>query len=146
MAAGAWERRQVSPDYFVLTPPAYTLFIGSGLVLMALTWQCPEVFDRPWLGLFGQFLLWLGTQHNTFVRFLFVPVMVIHVLEVMYAAYLCCVSLHLHPSTTLRWLLQILVVGILSLSFLIWPHRDTHTTNRVLRDTHDITTMGTKRE
>ncbi|KAG7176569.1 uncharacterized protein LOC121872747 [Homarus americanus] len=109
--------------YFVLVHPCIIAFIGSGLVMMALTWKCPEVFKNEHLGLLGQFLHWLGTEHNTFMMLVFTPVMTIHVMEAVVAVYLCG-TLGLTPPTTVLWVAQILVVGILSLRFLIWPLRD----------------------
>nr|XP_045591055.1 transmembrane protein 254-like [Procambarus clarkii] len=122
--------REMTPDYFILTPPPLTIFIASGLIMMGLTWQCPEVFEHPLLGPFGQLLAWLGAHHNALVRLVFVPTVVVHVLEVVWAVCVCRGRLGLTRCTTTCWALQISVVGIFSLRYLIWPLEDARHASR----------------
>lgn len=114
------KKGRVHSDYFVLTYPGVTVFIGLGLLFMLISWQWPEWYLLAYVPNLGPFLSWLGREHNLAVKWIFVPVMSIHIIEVFFAFYYCY-KLGLTPLTTLKWISQIFVVGILSLSYLIWP-------------------------
>ncbi|XP_068200951.1 transmembrane protein 254-like isoform X2 [Palaemon carinicauda] len=114
------EKRRVPSDYFVLISPGKIVFIGIGLFFMLVSWQWPESHLLTQIPSLGPFLSWLGKEHNLLVKLCFVPVMSLHIIEVFVAFYYCY-KLRLTTLTTLKWMSQVLVVGIISLCYLIWP-------------------------
>ncbi|XP_068200935.1 transmembrane protein 254-like isoform X1 [Palaemon carinicauda] len=114
------EKRRVPSDYFVLISPGKIVFIGIGLFFMLVSWQWPESHLLTQIPSLGPFLSWLGKEHNLLVKLCFVPVMSIHIIEVFVGFYYCY-KFGLTPLTTLKWTLQISVVGYLCLCHLVRP-------------------------
>ncbi|KAK7085494.1 hypothetical protein SK128_028226 [Halocaridina rubra] len=112
--------KYIPSNYFVLTYPGKTIFLAMGETMMMTAWLWPQFPSPTYMGYLATFLTWVGTEYNFYVKWLFLIIMGIHVIETLFAFYYCY-KLKLTSLTTLKWTTQVFIVGIISLNYLIKP-------------------------